>query len=53
MHSHLGTELLTLIKDLSFNTKIYFHLGTTLEDNFKRKLKKFTTATEYCQSFNI
>jgi len=36
MHSHAGTELLTSIKDLSFNIKIY---GTTLEDNFKRKKK--------------
>jgi len=39
MHSHAGTELLTSINDFSFNIKIYFHLGTTLEDNFKRKQK--------------
>jgi hypothetical protein len=29
-------------KDLSFNTKnICFHLGTTLEENFKRKQKNY------------
>ena len=39
MHSHARTELLTSTKDLSFNIKIYFHLGTTLEDNFKRSQK--------------
>ena len=47
MHSHAGTELLTSIKDLGFNIKIYFHLRTTLEDNFKRKQKNFKTVTEY------
>jgi hypothetical protein len=35
MHPHAGAELLTSIKDLSFNIKIY---GTTLEDNFVKVL---------------
>ena len=39
MHPHAGTELLTSVKDLSFNIKIYFPLGTTLEVNLKRKQK--------------